>query len=188
MTNGERTRLDLASRPLRNTRFYRAVFAALTILLVVLSILAGFIFFKYGRMSRTSAAAVRGIESQIAVARDEEAKSKASAGAAAKAGRSRVDLVNSIIIRKSFAWTGLLSELEETLPDSSYITFLAPGFVTETTLGLRIKVVSRSLDDLLALVTNLNARKFKRIRVRSETADERGEIIAEIEFDYERAI
>ena len=188
MIGVERIRLDLASRPLRNTRFYRAAFAVMAILLAVLSILAGFIFFKYGRMSRTSVSAVRGIESQIATARDEEVKSKASSAAAAKAGRNRVDLVNSIIIRKSFAWTGLLSELEGTLPDTSYITFLAPGFVTETTLGLRIKVVSRSLDDLLALVTNLNARKFKRIRVRSETADERGEIIAEIEFDYERTL
>jgi Tfp pilus assembly protein PilN len=188
MTHPERTQLDLATRPLRNMRFYRVSGIVLVSLLAVLAILSGFIFFKYGRMARTNRASLGTTQNEIAVRRAEESKANAAAGAAAKAGRSRVDLVNAIIVRKSFAWTGLLTQLEEILPDSSYITFLAPGFVTETTLGLRIKVVSNSLNDLLTLVTNLNARKFKRIRVRSETADEQGQITAEIEFDYERAL
>ncbi len=188
MTNGERVRLDLASRPLRNTRLYRAAFIVLVSLLAVLTALAVFTFLKYYGLSRSSLADVKSVEADMATAGAEEVASKASAGAATKAGQSRVDLVNSIILRKSFAWTGLLSQLEEILPDSSYITLLAPGFVTETTLGLRVKVVSNGLNDLLAFITNLNARKFKKIRVRSETADERGQIIAEIEFDYERAL
>lgn len=188
MMNGQSVRLDLASRPLRNARFCRTAFIVLAFVLSVLTAASGFIFFKYGRLSRTSLASVAKMEGQIAAAKGEEDKAKAASGAAAKAGRGRVDLVNAIILRKSFAWTGLLSELEEILPGSSYITFLAPGFVTETTLGLRLKVVSNSLDDLLAFITNLNARKFTKIRVRSETADERGQISAEIEFDYERAL
>jgi hypothetical protein len=188
MTTNGKLRLNMATRPLRNTRFTRVSIIVLAASLAVLSGLAVVTFIKYGGMAREARAAVNDIQARISRAGNEEKAAKAGAASAALAGQARVDLVNSIILRKSFSWTGLLGQLEETLPAASYISSLAPGFVSETTLGLKIKVVSRNLDDVLALVTNLNARGFKKIRFRNETIDEQGQIIAEIEFDYERTL
>jgi Tfp pilus assembly protein PilN len=188
MKNMEKIRLNLASRPLRNTRFYRACLVGLAFLLIVLAFLAGFFFIKYGFKDRRAKSSLRDLEGQMQQTRAEETRFKARADAAAKAEKGRVDLVNSIIFRKSFSWNAFLSQLEGALPDPSYITSLAPSFVGEASLDLRIKVVSRSLDDLLALINNLSARNFKRIRVENESADERGQLISEITFSYERTL
>ena len=50
------------------------------------------------------------------------------------ADKARVDLVNRIIFQKSFSWTGFLSELEASLPDSIYITSLVPNVLGDRTV------------------------------------------------------
>lgn len=188
MTNMDKVRLNLASRPLRNTRFYRTCLVGLAFLLIVLAFLAGFFFIKYGFKDRRAKSSLRDLEGQMQQTRAEETRFKTRVDATAKAEKGRVDLVNSIIFRKTFSWSAFLSELEGALPDPSYITSLAPSFVGEASLDLRIKVVSRSLDELLTLINNLSARNFKRIRVENESADERGQLISEITFSYERTL
>jgi hypothetical protein len=188
MTNMEKVRLNLASRPLRNTRFFRACLVGLAFLLVVLAFLAGFFFIKYGFKDRRAKSSLRDVEGQMQQAQAEETRFKTGADAVAKVEKEWVDLVNSIIFRKSFSWNAFLTELEGALPDPSYIISLAPSFVGEASLDLRIKVVSMSLDDLLSLINNLSARNFKRIRVENESADERGQLISEITFSYERTL
>ena len=182
----DKIRLNLASRPLRNTRFYRVCLVGLAFLLVILAFLAGFFFIKYGFKDRRARSSLRTVETKMQQVRAEQTRFKTQTDAVAKAEKGRVDLVNSIIFRKSFSWNAFLSELENALPDQSYITSLAPTFVGEASLDLRIKVVSKSLDDLLALINNLSARDFKRIRVESESADEGGQLITEITFNYGR--
>ncbi len=180
-------RLNLATRPLRNRRFYRTAFAVSVLILAGLATLAVFLFVKYGLAHNRAKAEVVRLEDGIAQAAAATTAFRAKAEAAAEADQETVDLVNAVIMRKSFSWTGLLSELEGALPESSYITSLAPSFVGESAVDLRIKVVSRRLDDLLALVDRLTERKFTRIRVDGETKDERGQILSEITFSYERA-
>ena len=181
-------RLNLAARPLRNRRFYRTAFAASVLVLAGLTALSAFLFIKYGLAHRKARAEVSELEARIARAGGETSKFQSTAAAAAKSDKEKVDLVNAVIMRKSFSWTALLSELEGALPESSYITSLAPNFAGESAVDLRIRVVSRNLDDLLAFVDRLTERKFTRIRVDSESADERGQIASEITFSYERAL
>ncbi len=188
MMNMDKIRLNLASRPQRNMRFYHACLVVLVFILVILTFLAGFFFIKYGFKDRQAKSSLGTVERQTQQARAEETQFKTRTDAVSKAEKGRVELMNSIIFRKAFSWNALLSELESALPDPSYITSLAPSFVGEASLDLRIKVVSKSLDDLLALINNLNSRNFKRIRVENESADERGQLITEITFNYGRAL
>lgn len=181
-------RLNLATRPLRNRRFYRASFAAAVIVLAGLTALAVFLSVKFGLAHNRARTEVAGLESRLVEAGAETSRLKAAAAAAAKSDKEKIDLVNAVIMRKSFSWTVLLSALEGALPDASYITSLAPSFTGESAVDLRIKVVSQNLDDLLALVDRLTERKFTRIRVTGESADERGRIVTEITFSYERAL
>jgi Tfp pilus assembly protein PilN len=180
-------RLNLATRPLRNRRFFRTAFAASVLILAGLAALAVFLSVKYGLAHNEARAEGVRLDAGIVQAGGATAAFQSKAAAAALADQDTIDLVNAVIMRKSFSWTGLLSELEGALPESSYITSLAPNFVGESAVDLRIKVVSRSLDDLLALVDRLTERKFTRIRVEGETTDERGQILSEITFSYERA-
>jgi Tfp pilus assembly protein PilN len=188
MKTMEMIRLNLATRPLRNRRFYRVLFAAAALVFVGLAALAGFLSVKYGLAHGKARAEVSDLEARIARAGGETSRFGSMAAAAAKSDKEKIDLVNAVIMRKSFSWTALLSELEGALPESSYITSLAPSFAGESAVDLNIKVVSRNLDDLLALVDRLTERKFTRIRVDGESTDERGQIVSEITFSYERAL
>ena len=188
MKTTEKVRLNLAARPLRNRHFYGAALAFLALLLAGLAIAAGFLSVKYGLGLRKGRAEAVRLEEAISRASAETSRAKSRAAAAAKADRERVALVNGVIRRKAFRWTSLLNELEGALPDSSYITSLAPDFAGESAVNLRIKVVSVGLDDLLALVDGLAARRFSRIRVEGESVDARGRILSEITFSYERAL
>jgi len=102
--------------------------------------------------------------------------------------KEMVDEVNSIIYRKSFSWADFLTSLEKSLPDSSYIISLAPTFTEDLNMKVRFKVVSRGLDDLLKLINNLEALKFKQIKVLNEVTNEQGLLLSEVTVSYERII
>src|SRR5512136_2071288 len=98
----------------------------------------------------------------------EERKHTQAAEKMKKADLPRVNLVNEVILRKTFSWTSFLSEFETALPEASYITAFTPRFSGPRTVSITARVVTRSLDDLLALINALNTRSFKGIQVNSE--------------------
>ncbi|HEX2694862.1 MAG TPA: hypothetical protein VHP61_03860, partial [Acidobacteriota bacterium] len=87
--------LNLATRPLRNRRFYRASFAASVLVLAGLVALAGFLSVKYGFAHRKARAEVSELEARIARAGGETSKFQSVAAAAAKSDQATIDLVNA---------------------------------------------------------------------------------------------
>jgi Tfp pilus assembly protein PilN len=150
------------------------------------SVLAIVIFWTYRARGNGVRAALRNLEQRTSEARREEGKFSTEAAKLQTELKGKVDAVNAIIRRKSFSWTDFLTDLESVLPDSSYITSLAPHPSGESSLSLRIRVVSQNLDDLLILYTNLQAKKFGRIKVEGETMNERNELLSEITFTYDK--
>jgi len=180
--------LNLATRPLRNRRLYNAAVRVLAGFVVVLASLAVFAVVKYGGEAsriKTASAETRKIQADSG---REEKRLTADIDREEKLSRARVDLVNGIILRKMFSWTGLLSELEQALPGPSYITALSPGFTPGGAVALQMRVTSRSLEDLTAFITALTARGFKNIQVGGETRSEEGRLLAEISTTYERPL
>ncbi len=188
MTNAPLLDLNLATRPLRNRRLFKTVTTAFVLLIAVLAGLTVFALLKYGgeasRLGAVSAEA-RAVQAE---ADREKRRLDADIRRASDAGRARVDLVNAIILRKTFLWTGLFAEIEKALPGPSYITALTPAFAADGSVAMHIRVTSRSLDDLMAFITNLTARGFKNILVGGETRSDEGRLIAEIDLRYERAL
>ncbi|MGD1009262.1 MAG: hypothetical protein ABR951_03820 [Candidatus Aminicenantales bacterium] len=186
--NGKRALyLNLASRPARNRSFYLLSRNVLTVAIVLLLGLSAFAAVRYGRRTARLKASLAETGQIVDAAGQEERRLSADADSVKKAGREKADLINSIILQKSFSWTGFLSQLEAALPDSLYITSLVPNFSGDRTFILRIKVVSRGLDDLLTFLNNLNARKFK-YRFESESREDEGRLVSEISLTYERDI
>jgi len=180
--------LNLATRPLRNRRLYRAALGGLTVLLVAFAGLAAFIVVKYGGENGRLKAAMAVTAKDRDKASAEEKRLRADITREEKIGRARVDLVNEIIQKKMFSWTGFLTALEESLPGPSAITALAPSFTSGGAIGVQMRVTSRSQEDLLAFITALMAHGFKDPRVGGVQKDEASRLIAEITATYERPL
>lgn len=188
MTNRPALNLNLATRPLRNRRLYAAAVRVLVALVILLAGLAAFVILKYGgEASRLKSAMAETSRVQVEAQR-EERRLKADIDREEKLSRGRVDLVNGIIQKKMFSWTGLLSDLEAALPGPSYITVLSPSFTQGGAVALEMSVTSRSLVDLEAFITALNARGFKNIKVGGEQRSEDGRILTPISTTYERPL
>jgi len=180
--------LNLASRPLRSRRLYFSLGGLVGALLVVSTVLAVIFFFRFHLKTRALKSRLAEIETRLTASQREERRFSGRTREAVKKDQDKVDLVNSVILRKTFSWMEFLSRLEESLPASSYIMSLNPQEVGGVSAQFRFKVVSRSLEDLLGLITNLQARKFSQIRVESEEKTSQGQLMSEISVSYERGI
>jgi Tfp pilus assembly protein PilN len=188
MTEGSTLNLNLATRPRRNRRLYAVAVWGLAVGLVALAGLGAFAVLKYGgEISRLKAemAATSRVRDE---ASREEKRLKADIGREEKISQGRVDLVNAIIQRKMFSWTGFLTELEKALPGPSYLTALSPSFMADGRVAVQMRVTSRSLDDLLAFITALTAHGFQGPKVGGEQRSEDGRLISEISATYEHPL
>jgi hypothetical protein len=188
MTTTPALNLNLATRPLRNRRLYHVLLRGLVLLLAVLAALTVFVLLKYGGEGRRLKAARAEAGALQAEAQREDRRLAADIRRATDLSRLRVELVNGIILKKSFLWTGLLTELEKALPGPSYITAMTPAFTANGSVAMHIRLTSRSLDDLMAFITSLTARGFKDIQVGGETRSDDGRLITEMDLRYERAL
>jgi hypothetical protein len=180
--------LNLATRPLRNRRLYHVLLRGLVALLAALAGLAVFVVLKYGGEAgrlKEAGAEARALQAE---AQREDRNLEADIRRATESSRLRVELVNGIILKKSFLWTALLTEFEKALPGPSYITAMTPAFTADGSMALHVRVTSRSLDDLMAFITNLTARGFKSIQVGGEMRTDDGRLITEMDLRYERAL
>lgn len=180
--------LNLASNPLRNRRIFFSLFSFLFILCFLVFFLGGKAFLEYRSEASKVKASITGTERLIRDAQRDEKKYSSETQRAMKTYKSEVDLVNSIILKKSFSWIEFFSDLESSLPDSSYIISMAPTLTEDSKMLLRLKVAYPDLDELIKLIENFNALGFKNIRFIGEGENEEGTLVSEISLNYERDI
>jgi cell division protein FtsB len=172
--------------PLRNRRIFYSFLTFLVFVCLLVFFLGGRTFLEY--RSKTSRVKVLIAKTDQLIRNVERDEKKFSAGIqnAIKGYKSKVDRVNSIILKKSFSWIEFFSDLETSLPDSSYIVSLAPTLTEDSKMQVRFKVASSDLNDLIKLLDNLNALEFDQIRIIGEGENETGTLISEISLYYER--
>lgn len=188
MNRKMRTYLNLATQPLRNRRLFYAFASILGIIFLIVILLAGNIYFSYKGKADDMAASVAEMDQSINKTQRKEKQFSTRIDQATKEYKEMVDLINSLILKKSFSWIDFLTCLEDSLPESSYIVSLAPQLTEDLKMMVRFGVVSRSLDDLLKLINNLEALKFKQVKVLSESRGNGGSLQSEISLIYERNI
>lgn len=188
MINHERLNLNLASHPLKNKKLFILVCFILCTLFVVLAVFGGVVYFTYKGKARSIEADLAGTEQSKQQLQSDVIKFSAGINRTSKEHQGTVELINSLILKKSFSWVNFLSTLEDSLPDASYIISLAPTLAEDLQVKVRFEVISRNLDDLLKLLNNLKGFDFKDIRVLSEAMNERGYLRSEIALTYERTL
>jgi hypothetical protein len=179
---------NLATRPLRNRRLFFLLGGLLGFVFLATAILAVFLLFQSTLRKNAVRAGLKEAEETIRTAQSEQKRLAVRINEAAKKDGRTIDTINSIILRKSLSWTDLLSKLEQCLPDPSYILSIVPTSVDDTQIQFRFRVVSRNLDDLLALINKLQELKFSGPRVETEERDDRGQLTSDILVTYERAV
>ncbi len=180
--------LNLATRPTRNRRFYRFARNGLMILIVVFIGLAAWTVVRTGIRDAGVRSEIAAVEKTLDASRREERTHTQATEKLRKVDLPRVNLVNEVILRKTFSWTSFLTEFENALPEASYITAFTPRFSGPSTVSITAKVVSRNLDDLLALINALNARNFKVAQLNSEARTDSGQLVSEMNLTYERPL
>ena len=188
MKKQKRGDLNLATNPLRNRRFFFLLGGFLGAAILVISSIGVFTYWNYRSKNKTYLSQSVRMEKAIHDANREEKRLSTQIEEASRTYQEKVDLLNMLILKKSFSWVGFLSALEEALPPSCYIESLAPNLRDTNQMEVRLKVVAPSLDELLKLNKNLYDRKFSGIRIISESIDEAGLLIAEITLIYERTV
>lgn len=178
--------LNLAARPVRNRRLYVFLSGLLLAVTAAAIILAAFFTLQYSGRIGSLKSRLAGMEGRIATAEREERQLSIKTREAARRHQDNVDLVNTLIARKAFCWTDFLSRLEEAMPASSYVLALDQQKGPGEKSRFRFRLASRSLEDLLVLITNLQSRRFSQIRVESEEKNAQGQLVYEITVSYEQ--
>jgi hypothetical protein len=183
--NGTKSNLNLASRPLRNRRFFFTLLGSAAVVFLAMAAGSTATYFKNRARTRTLRAEATRIEDLSQAARKETATWTEQSRAGSKLNKGRVDAVNAIIQKKGFSWVRLFSLLEEAMPGPCFISSMAPLQENDGRVDVRFKIVSPGLSDLLSLIQKLDAAGFKAISVKNELQTA-GQLVSEISVSYER--
>jgi len=188
MNPANRFNINLATAPRRNRRIYLCLLGTLLAALAAVVLLAVTFFVIYSGKGSALKATLAELDDSMRLFQRQETKYATDTQEAAKKYQAKIDLVNTLIVRKAFSWVEVFSLLEESLPDSSYLMSLNPALTGDSKVRLNIKVASPSIEELFKFYKNLKAQGFESITISSETKSEGSPLISEITFDYEKRV
>ena len=154
--------LNLSTRPFKP---YRAANLGLLVLLLLLVAVSVLQFSSYQQYSALAAAS-RSVEAQARAESDrlnqnlQSLNSKMTSSKAA-AKLSEVDLLNQLLLRKSFSWTQVFADLERVTPENVRLVSLHPFIDAAGKIGLNMNIRGRSLTDATEFLRTLeDSKKF----------------------------
>ena len=186
MKTHKRLHLNLATHPSRNRRLFYSLVTLLSVVILVIAVVGGGNFLRYGTKVRVNRQTVRQLEQAINTAKNQEKEFTRKTNSASSEMGKEVEALNGIVYRKSFSWVLFLYALEEVLPDACYITSLAPVFRDDATVDLNFKMVSPDSENFYTLLERIVERGGRNVRLIREDRDERGNFVFEIAVIYAR--
>ena len=148
--------LNLSTRPFKP---YRATnFGLLVLLLGLLAVSAGQVLSYQQNSSLASVS--REVEQEVRMSNDEltsrvqQLNAKMTSGNAT-AKLSEVELLNRLLIRKSFSWTRVFANLEKVMSDDVRLLSLAPFVDDAGRIGINMDIRGRTLADATAFLRTL---------------------------------
>ena len=177
--------LNLSTRPFKP---YRAAnFGLLTLLLVLLAVSAQQLlsyqqYSSLAAISRQEEQEVRADSDQLTAQVQKLNDKMASGNATAKL--SEVELLNRILIRKSFSWTRVFANLEKAMPENVRLLSLRPFLSGEGRIGLTMDIRGRSLADATEFLSTLEQSEiFSEVQLAvQEKKDSSVNTSGEVEF------
>jgi len=184
----KRINLNLATRPQKNRRLFYLTCGLLVLVFFLLVIHSGITLFRYKNPNKEAQLSLFDLERRMGEIKKEKKDLASLVEKEAMVQQPRIDLINSVILKKSFSWSGFLSDLEELLPDSCYILSLAPVPGEDQKIEVSMSVAAPSLSELLVFIDRLIQKNYRGIRTMGETRTENGFLLVRMAFTYERSI
>jgi hypothetical protein len=81
--------------------------------------------------------------------------------------------LSQVMARKEFSWTRVLGEIESVIPRNTMLVGLVPEISEEGQVFLQMEVLGRTVDDIAAFITGLEATEsFRDVKVASDSIEE----------------
>ena len=184
----KRINLNLATHPQKNRRIFYLACGLLVLVFLFLVLHSGITLFRYNNSGKEAQSSLSDIEQRMTDIRKKRNDLTSLIKKEAVVQQPKIDLINSVILKKSFSWSDFLSDLEELLPDSCYILSLAPVLGEDQKIEVSMSVAAPSLSELLVFIDRLIQKKYQGIRTRGETRTENGFLLVRMAFTYERSL
>jgi Tfp pilus assembly protein PilN len=178
-------RTNLATRPFYNVRAVRAAITGLAVLVIALTLFNAVQIVRLMASQRTLGASAANAEGEADRLRGEAARIRTQINqkeleVVARAARE----ANTIIDRRAFSWTELLTQLEATLPDDVRITTVQPR-LDRNVFKVGIIAEARQAEDVAAFIEALEKTgAFRNVVPLEQQTDEGGLIQVAIEGEY----
>ena len=140
--------LNLSTRPFKP---YRAVNLGLFVLLVVLGLVSAaqvMSYQQYAGLASESRTVEKDVKEQAdLLAREIQTLEGDLVKNNAQMKLAEVELLNTLILKKSFSWTSVFANLERSMPENVRLVSLRPFVDEEGRTGLNMEIRGRSLGD-----------------------------------------
>lgn len=169
-----RVAINLASRPyLDETRFYRRWGTAVGLMLLLTAFMVWASIHHYSQ-SRMEWASARDAQARLAELQKEEAQARQILSEPQNRGtRDQSQFLNAAILRKSFSWTHLMTDLEKVMPAGVRVVSIAPNLDQKNHFGLKVSVEGPTRQGAVDLVRNMEkSQHFRSSIIASESASE----------------
>lgn len=166
--------INLASRPyLDETRFYQRWGTAL-VLTTLFTAFMGWACVHHYSQSRKDWASARAAQAQLAELQKEETQARHILSQPENRGtRDESQFLNAAILRKSFSWTHLMTDLEKVMPAGVRVVSIAPNIDQKSHFALKVAVESPTRQGAVELVRNMEkSQHFRSSMITSESAPE----------------
>ena len=176
---------NLATRPFYNVRAVHALIGALAVLVIGFTLVNAVQLVRLTASQRTLGARAAEAEREAERLRGEAARIRTQINqkeleAVASAARE----ANSIIDRRAFSWTALLTQLEATLPEDVRITTVQPR-LDKDVFKIGIIAEARQAEDVAAFIEALEKTgAFRNVVPLEQQTDEQGLIQVALEGEY----
>ena len=178
-------RTNLSTRPFYNERLVHAVLALVALLIVALTVFNAIQLTSLSRRTAALGGSVAQAEAEAARLRQEAAKARSAVD------RKQLEAVleasqeaNLLIDQRVFSWTGLLNQLEATLPPEVRIQSIKPA-AGDTGLTLSIVVLARRVEDVETFIERLEASEsFRQVVSRQDSTTLEGLLEVQLEGQY----
>ena len=141
---------------------------------------------RYTRSDATLAAQAASDEASASEARAKTATLQASLDTRQlESSSAEAQVVNDLIDRRTFSWTGLLNQFETTLPDNVRITAVRPKLDQKKGIILTIDIVAKSVEDVDQFMRRLDATGvFADLLPKDEHFDDDGLLLTALQATY----
>jgi Tfp pilus assembly protein PilN len=177
---------NLSTRP-----FYNNQAVSFWLLLLLLTVVSATLFnawriLHYSQSDSALATQASNDAAKAAAARQAAAKLRGSVDSRQVALVSvEAQKANDLIDRRTFSWTDLLNQFEQTLPADVRITSVRPQVKDDRTVRLGVSAVGRSVSDINQFMENLEeTQAFAQLLVRDERMTEEGLLEVTLEANY----